>query len=127
MELVTAVAGTTDSSGAATIYASPSQFGGKVWGVRYVPDPTTPMATGADITITEALTGEAIITITNIGTSAVSFYPRAAVCDVTGTALTYDGTHPVTDGIPINGQIKLVIAQGGNTKATGTFYFWVGP
>lgn len=115
----------SDASGNQTTYTN--VVNGRILAIRYVPDGTNPLATGADFTITGETTGIPIITITNIGTSAVSFAPRMPTCGLTGTASLYAaGGLGVEDVIPIaNERIKIVMAQGGNVLQ-GTLHFIVG-
>ena len=71
----------------------------------------------ADLTITDEETGAAIVTMTNI-TDGMTVHPRAATHDVAGAAALYAaGGAAVNDKIPVNGRIKVVVAQGGATKA----------
>lgn len=109
------VAVTTDGSGNFTGYSAAVQ--GVCWSVTYVPAASNALDTGADITITEEDTGKPIITITNIGTSTVEKFPRAATCDTSGVAITGG-----VDLIPVFGRIKVVVANGASTKS-GTLYF----
>lgn len=119
------VALASDASGNQTAYSN--VVNGRILAIRYVPDPTNPLATGADLTITGEQSGIPIITITNIGTSAVSFAPRLPTCGLTGTASLFAaGGLAVEDYIPIaNERIKVVMAQGGNTLL-GTLHIYVG-
>jgi hypothetical protein len=107
----------TDAAGAATVY-SQHPVAGFIEHLRYTPDGTTPLDTGADLTITGESSGIAIATLTNIGTSAFTNAVRHATHDTTGTAATYDGTRPVLERIALAGErIKVVCAQGGNALA----------
>ena len=72
---------------------------------------------GTDLTITEEDTGAAILTLTNVAASA-RYMPRLATHDSVGVATGG------LDAVPVNGRIKVVMAQGGNIK-TGTLYVWV--
>lgn len=114
---------TTDGSGDVTAYA-PTTFG-HVSAIRYVPDASTPLETGADITITDTVTGLQILAVTNVGPSARDFWPRAFTMTTTGTVALYaaGGTN-VLDLVPIANPIKVVVAQGGATKS-GTLYIYV--
>lgn len=118
----------TASDGSMTTYTGfvPS---GHVAAIRYVPDGSAPLDTGGDLAITGETTGVAILTAANIGTSAVTWYPRAGINNVAdATALLHaaGGTAvPAQGGVPIAGErIKIIVAQGGNAKA-GTLYFWI--
>lgn len=72
---------------------------------------------GVDLTLTDEETGAAIVTLTN-ATDGQTVRPRAATHDVAGAAALYAaGGVAVLDKIPVNGRIKLVVAQGGNVKA----------
>lgn len=71
----------------------------------------------ADLTITDEATGAAIVTLTNI-TDGLTVRPRGATHDVAGAAALYAAAGTaVLDKIPVNGRIKVVVAQGGNAKA----------
>lgn len=118
---------TTNASGAATSYTG-SAVSGRIDSIRYVPHATTPLDTGADLVISGEDSGAPILTITNIGTSAVTFAPRQAVCGVTGTASLYaaDGT-AVQDRIGVaNERIKIVTANGGDALS-GKIHITVDP
>ena len=116
---------TTDASGNATAYSSVAH--GDIRQMRYVPDGSTPLATGADLTITGEGSGLAITTLTDIGTSAVQWAPRQATHTILGAASLYAaGGTAVTDRIALaNERIKVVVAQGGNAL-TGVLSVWVG-
>lgn len=76
----------------------------------------TPHA-NTDITITTEYGGKVftLLTLTNYNTTALTWHHvRAAVEGQTGTALTYDGTNPVTDKIPLAGTVTVTVAQGGS-------------
>lgn len=120
----TSVALTTASDGSATGYTEP--LSGFVRAIRYVPHGSTPLDTNADATITADTTGLAILTITNIGTSALNIYPRAATASIANAAALYAAAGTaVNDLIPVcEERIKVVIAQGADTKS-GTFWFYV--
>jgi len=76
------------------------------------------LATTVDFTITDNETGETILSKSNVTADAV-FYVRVLVQDTNGAniANTYDISAVKT--------IKVVVAQGGNTK-TGDVYFYMG-
>ena len=116
---------TVDASGAATVY-SDRLATGVIAQIRYVPDGTNPLATGADLTITAETSGLPIATLTDIGTSATGWAPRQATHSTAGAAALYASAGTaVNDRIAIAGErIKVVVAQGGVSK-TGTLYIWV--
>jgi hypothetical protein len=121
-----AVAFTTAADGSATVYTT-GFVNGAILQVDYTYDDA---ATGADFTVTGRTTGEAILTITNAGTSSISWQPRQVIHPVAntgaGTALTYDGTNEIYGPIWIvDEEIKIVVASGGNAKS-GTLTFIVG-
>ena len=100
---------TTATDGAATAY-SPTVTG-RIGAVIYTKDGTTPFASTADITVTAEATGEAIWTGTNVNAS-VTERPVAPATTTTGANSTITET-------PIwlaNDRVKIVVAQGGNTK-----------
>lgn len=117
---------TTDASGNATVYSSQVAHG-TVRQIRYVPDGSTPLATGADLTITAEGSGLPIATLTDIGVSAANWAPRQATHSTVGAASLYAAAGTaVTDQIALaQERIKVVVAQGGNTL-TGALYIWVG-
>lgn len=116
----------TASDGSATVYSS-LPVTGEVLGVRYVPHATSPLDTGADITMTAETTTQDILAMTNIGTSAFSKAPQQAVHTPAGAQSVFaSGGEIVRTRIALaNERIKLVVASGGNAKQ-GTFYVWVG-
>jgi len=120
-----AISVVTDASGAFTGYTE--DVSGFVEDIFYVPHASTPLDTGADVVFTEEATTKPILTKANIGTTAFSVAPRQATHSVTdGAALVYaPAGSPVEDKIGVvRSRIKLVVANGGNTKA-GTFYIYL--
>ena len=120
------VAVTTDGSGDATQYTR--AVSGAIRAVRYVPDPSTPLDTGADLTMTLETTGHTVLVQSNIGTTAFSRYPRVNVHDAAdgGAALYASAGEPVTDVLyAAEERVKVVIANGGNALS-GTFIITVG-
>ena len=114
-----------DADGDATVYTA-DPVTGRVLQLRYVPDGTSPLDTGADLTITGDVTGVAIATLTNIGTTAFTKVPRQATHGVTGTALVYAATDAVAEPVYLAGErVKCIVAQGGASKL-GTLYVTVG-
>lgn len=109
----------TDASGDFTITAPSS--GGLLKQVRYVVDGSDPLATGADLTITDTKTGANILTMANIGVSSFTRLPREFVANPADGVVSSTN---VTE-IPIHNEITVTIAQGGNTKV-GTVHIWVG-
>jgi len=114
------VAVTTIADGSATAYTP--NFTGKLSQIRYV---KTDYAAGVDFTITSEATGETIWTQADVNASA-TVAPRQATHSTAGVAALYaGGGTAVLEQICIaKDRIKIVIAQGGNTK-TGTFHFIV--
>jgi len=115
---------TTDSSGDFSINTGPVI--GRVVQYRYVPDGTSPLATGADLTIEGATTGISVASQSNIGTSAFTKAPRQGATAQDGSALLYaSGGEAVPVPIIVIGeQLSITIAQGGASTA-GTIYIWV--
>ncbi|MBR1193232.1 hypothetical protein [Bradyrhizobium sp. AUGA SZCCT0160] len=114
---------TTAADGTVTAYTP--RISGKIHGVNYVKDGTTPYTDGVDFTITAETTGENIWTEANVNASAVR-YPRAPLHSQVGVALLYAaGGTAVTDKVAVgNDRVKIVLAQGGATKV-GVFYIVV--
>ena len=111
---------TTTTGGAATEYTPPVT--GRVLYVRYN---KTDFANGVDFAVTTELTGQNVWTESDVN-SAKTVYPVAYANTVLGVQLTASGallTSGSAEFAPIvaaNERVKIVIAQGGNTKA-GSF------
>ncbi len=113
----------TDTNGDGTGYAN-VPFG-RVLGIAYVKANSGGYSDGIDFVATVEGTAEALMTGTNVNSSA-SYYPRVGVSSTAGAALTYDGTHPVVEPVAVcNDRVKIVVASGGSVK-TGTFYVLIG-
>lgn len=111
---------TTDGDGAATGYTP--VVSGRILGVIYT---KTDFADGVDIAVTLEATGQPILALTDQNASG-TFYPRVQVHGATGSALTLEGTEPVAEPVvAANDRVKVVIAQGGDTKS-GTVTVIVG-
>lgn len=107
---------TTDGSGDATSYSDTIQHG-EILAVIYTKDS---YADGVDFSITTEDTGQNIWVDTNVNASE-TVYPRIQVQDTDGAALTIEGAEPLVTRIPVyRERVKVVIAQGGDTKS-GTF------
>lgn len=115
--VVTAV---TDASGDATAYSP--VLSGYVHQIQYV---KTDYADGVDFTITGNTTGQTIWTQSNVN-AAVVVAPRQATSSTAGVAALYaSGGTAVNDRVALSREmVKIVIAQGGNTK-TGDFHITV--
>lgn len=115
----------TIADGSGTVY-SDAIVNGRLMQMRYTPSGGgANLATGADLTITLENSGVAVATLTDIGTSAFTKAIRQPTHGLTGTALVYASTDAVAEPVVATGErIKVVIAQGGDTKG-GTLDFWV--
>lgn len=92
---------------------------------RYVPDGTSPLATGADLDIVGAQTGFVYANQDDIGTSAFQKLPRYATADETGAASLYAaGGEPVEGVMAVAEPLTATIASGGDSKK-GTLYLWI--
>ena len=108
---------TTASNGTATYYTP--HVTGRIINVIYT---KTDFADTADFTITVEGTAQSIWTDTDI-TASETVAPRQPTHSTAGVASKYDTTdnEPIEDHIWLaNDRVKIVIAQGGDTK-TGTF------
>ena len=114
----------TDASGDFTGFTKVVK--GRVVQYRYIPDGSTPLATGADLDITGEITGVVIANQDNIGTVAFTKAPRQPVHDEAGVASLYAGAgEPVeTPVVVAEERLQVVIDQGGNVLS-GTLYLWV--
>ena len=116
---------TTAAGGGATVFSS-RPVRGEVLQIRYVPDGTSPLATGADVDITGDVSGVVVLNQDNIGTSAFTKAPRQPTHDEAGVASLYAAAgEPVEAPMVLaDERIKLVVANGGDTKI-GTFHVYV--
>ena len=112
---------TTDASGDATDY-TPS-IAGRLMAIHYIKNGTTPYNNGVDFTITNETTGLTIWAQLNVNVST-SVYPRVATHNSDGTPALYaSGGLGVLDYFALaRHRIKIVVANGGNTK-DGSFLF----
>ena len=115
------VALTTISAGTVTGYTP--VITGRIKTIIYTKDD---FAVGVDFTITVEGTGEGVWTEANVDASTVRA-PRQPTHSQVGVASLYAAAgEPVEDHIVVaNDRIKIVIAQGGDTKS-GTFDVVVG-
>lgn len=113
--IVKTISVVTNSSGA--VSSDPFPVSGFLMRISYKPDGANPLATGADLTLTETNTGLTIYTQADIGVTAFTKLPRKPISS------TVDGVDSTTiyDYVPVTDRMTLTIAQGGNTKS-GTFY-----
>lgn len=114
----------TDADGACTAYSEGIR--GRVLNVIYTKPGTNPLADTADFTITNNSTGQAILGQSNVSAS-FNLAPRQALHDAAGAAAVYAaGGSPVLEHFYLaNEAVKVVIAQGGDTKL-GTITLIVG-
>ncbi len=112
-----AVPVTTAADGSATAYSD--QVNGLLSQIRYV---KTDFANGSTITITSEDTGETLWVETGVNASATRA-PRQPTHTTAGAASLYAAAGTaVNDKIAVTGRIKIVIADGGNTKSA-VFHF----
>jgi len=110
---------TTAADGSATVYSG--AVTGKLSAIHYVKGD---FADGVDFTVTSEATGETIWAETNVNASAVRAV-RRLVYTSTGSSIAYAATFGVYEPIALaNDRFKVVIAQGGDTKA-GVLHFVV--
>lgn len=119
MEVEKVTIGPTNGSGAATGRSGP--LTGRILGI-WIDNGDLDNTT--DLTITEEQRGSAILTVTNL--AADGWYaPRIPIYGTDGTALLHAaGGTPELAPIPIDGQVKIVAAQGGSGH-TGYAYIFV--
>jgi hypothetical protein len=112
MELVKLSTTTTGTTGSATNAVTSSDvITGKIHGV-YV---TVPSGGTCTCTLAMQAHGDNILSLTAIDASAW-YYPRKAVCDNTGVALTYNGTANVYDKYAVNDHLVLTITSATTAK-----------
>lgn len=110
-----------DASGDATDYSQP--IIGLLHALVYVPGT---LDTGADLTVTDDVSGHALITVTNGGTSTVVLMPRGATVDTVNAASLYEPStgEPVEDLLPIISRVKVVTAAGGVSTSGSLYVVW---
>jgi hypothetical protein len=113
----------TDENGAAEVFSP--VLSGKLISFRYVKPDSGGYADGVDFVLTAESTGETLWAEDDVNASATR-HPRAATHSTAGAASLY-----ASGGTAVNGQIalsqdrvKIVVADGGDTKA-GTFHITV--
>lgn len=116
---------TTNAAGGGTAQTAP--VSGRV--VLFRLPQTSPLTVGgsADFTITRANDGGTILALTNVQAAAGIEYPVAlgAVTTAGGTTAYNTGVGPVlTPGVPVDGHINVVVAQGA-LSASGTAFLYV--
>jgi hypothetical protein len=99
---------------------SASQATGLIRQIQYTPDPSTPLATGADLVIAAEVSGLPILAVTAIGGAPVVFAPRQPTCSLSGAATTVD------DLIAIAAECIKVVVTNGGVSTTGLLSVWVG-
>ena len=116
--------GTTDATQALTVTAET-----KAWGLLHAIewiDGTFADGVDAVISFTSSASGVArtLLTLTDANVDAW-YYPREAVHDNAGAGVTFDGTNEIYDRAVVDGILKLVVADGGVTKAGGCIVYLV--
>lgn len=111
---------TTNGSGDATVNGEQAVVG-RLYAIQVV---IGTLAATSDLTISTQghAASKTLLTLTDVGANGL-YYPRDLVHSETGAALTGtsggDRALPLLIGIP-----RLVVAQGGDTKAGGVLLFW---
>lgn len=110
-----------DASGVATAAPVGAVFG-KLVAVGYKPGT---LDTGADITVTDTLTGATIFSLTDAGTSPRYFRPTKDITGENGVAVTDGANNPNTNrDLYVNGKTTVAVAQGG-VSTEGDLYLVV--
>lgn len=101
----------TATGGGATQLTGGNALTGRLVSLIYEKDPTTPLASTADLTITNERDGSAILAVSNIN-ATTRYAPRIPTHTATGAAIS-GGVDAI---VLVDDRIKVVVAQGGNTK-----------
>lgn len=112
------------STGAGTvIYSRP--FSGEILEVR-MPAAGTVIATGtADFTITRVYDGSTVLNVSNVE-APWEYFPRRSPHSTSGGTTAFAtgiAAYDTGGGVPINGELRVVWAQG--TTVAGTASLWV--
>ncbi len=97
---------------------------GAILQVRYIPDGSTPLDTGADITLSLANTGVPVLNMDNIGSAAFTRVPKQPIHDTGGAAVSglREFVFAVNEGLRV--EVNQSAAVAGVKK--GTLFVWVG-
>lgn len=98
--------GTIAADGTASAYSTPIR--GKILavGVDYPAGTCT-----VDLDSDGEASAQKILDLSAANTDK-TYYPRVAVQDITGTAVTYDGTNEIYEPFVVYGRVKLSVASG---------------
>ena len=112
--------GTTNTSGALTVNST-SRVLGALEAVRWIDGAFTD-----NVTATLSFVGDGIVPDTDLivwGAGEADndglFHGYTIVKDTGAATVTYDGTNEIYERQIVDGQLKLVVAAGGDTKAGG--------
>lgn len=117
---LTVVTVTVDSaSGAGSADTDP--LSGRVIGVRYIADGSTPYDATMDLTVTTVTTGQTILTLTDVTASTIK-YPYTIQHESSGgaDAIYATGNEVRVPIYVFNEKVRFSVAQAGNAK-TGRF------
>ena len=115
---------TTAADGSCTA-TSAGRITGRLHAIQYSYGTLTGTPT---ITITTNDSARSVLAFTATDSTNAWYYPRVQVHGLTATGLTYDGTYKVSEpAIVYNEQIKVVVADGGATKAGTITVFYTNP
>jgi hypothetical protein len=115
------LSGITSTAGAATIYGQRTILG-QLYQVKWIDGD---LADGVDATLyaVGSIIDQTLTTLTDANSDAI-YKPRDLQHSEAGAALT--GTAGGDRDLPIiDGQLKLVIADGGDTKTGGCIVYWI--
>jgi hypothetical protein len=105
---------TVGSNGSATGNdVTPIPIVGRILAV-YIDYTSQPSTTDVTLATIEAPV-KTILTVTDTNSDGW-FYPRTAVHSAAGAAVTYDGTRPIYDSVPVADIVKATVAQGDSAK-----------
>lgn len=94
---------------------------GKLSAIVYTKPSSGGFADGVVITVKSVRSGLTMWSKTLSTNASETVYPRVALQDYQGAAITYDGTRPIYDQFPvINDEIEISVASAGDTLS-GTF------
>lgn len=110
---------TTDGSGDATVTVGINSQARLLYAIEWV---VGTAVAGVDATLsvtnTDSAIDQTLLTLTNANANAW-YYPRTLESDTVGTALTTRGF------LVVNGDLKLVVAQGGAAKVGSAIVYLV--
>ena len=116
--------GTTDSSGDMTVAAA-AKVTGLIHAIEWVDGD---LVDSMDAVISQVRDGTNVADVTILTLTAANvdkvYYPRTPAMDNVGADVTYDGSNEIYVRQFVNGKLKIVVSDGGDTKSGGCLVYY---